>query len=717
MRFVLALVSVVTPGLVLAQIPAPERQKIALALSGGSALGLAHIGVIEYFEEHHIPIDYITGTSMGALVGGFFASGTSASQLEQIALETDWNDLLTTTPRFVSQPVVEKQRWNKPSGTLALRLGRHFSLPSGLSSGESIALLLSRYTAAYSSLDTFDQLPIPFRCVATDLVSGGAVVLDRGSLPKALRASMALPGLFSPVEWGDKVLVDGGLAENLPVEPARVMAPDVVIAVSFEGLHASQFTSLSSVLRQTVNIAVRQNEQRSAALADLVIRVQTGDLSGVDFEEAQQLIRKGYDAAQAEAAQLAKFSLPPRQWEEYLTARRRRIRNLPMKGAVVAVDSPKPAVRRAATRDLFRELGTDAVSKEELEYALSGITAASALPEAYYEWQDQTGESKGYRVELLPRRSTLFLLRPALSFELSSDEPNRSAITVGASVVPLSAYKSRLLGRINVGYDPEIRTEYYHVIDGSPYFISPGISVKRYNVNFYDGTTRFDFQRVRTAGSFRAGVGTGRFAQASLGVQVGYDSYGQPVTANHIRAQSGPFTNLDANWIYNTQDSSTLPTRGTLLEGSLGYSFRRNSFPYLNNHFSAFHPLNGRTSLFVASEQASTIGKEVSFYDQFTYGGIDQLEAYRYQEFHANTLFSARGGAFFRPWKARLWSMEPQLAGWYEVARLDLGISGWQTHQSTSVGAFVASPIGTLRVALSFSERGKVRPRLSIGRF
>ena len=113
MRFVLALVSVVTPGLVLAQIPAPERQKIALALSGGSALGLAHIGVIEYFEEHHIPIDYITGTSMGALVGGFFASGTSASQLEQIALETDWNDLLTTTPRFVSQPVVEKQRWNK----------------------------------------------------------------------------------------------------------------------------------------------------------------------------------------------------------------------------------------------------------------------------------------------------------------------------------------------------------------------------------------------------------------------------------------------------------------------------------------------------------------------------------------------------------------------------------------------------------------------------
>jgi NTE family protein len=717
MRFVLALVSVVTPAVVLAQIPAPERQKIALALSGGSALGLAHIGVIKYFEEHHIPIDYITGTSMGALVGGFFASGTSASQLEQIALGTDWNELLTTNPRFVSQPVVEKQRWNKPSGTLALRLGRHFSLPSGLSSGESIALLLSRYTAAYSNLDTFDRLPIPFRCVATDLVSGAAVVLDRGSLPKALRASMALPGVFSPVEWGDKVLVDGGLAENLPVEPARAMAPDVVIAVSFEGKHASQFTSLSSVLWQTVNIAVRQNEQRSAALADLVIRVQTGDLSAMDFEEAQQLIHKGYDAAQAQAAQLAKFTLPPRQWEQYLTTRRRRIRNLPTKGVVVAVDSPQTAVREAATRDLFRELGTDAVSKDELEYVLSGITAASALPGAYYEWQDQTGELKGYRVELMPRRSTLFLLRPELAFELSSNEPNRSAITMGASVVPLSAYKSRFLGRINVGYDPEIRTEYYHVIHGSPYFVSPGISIKRYNVNFYDGTTSFDFQRVRTAGSFRAGVGTGRFAQASLGIQVGYDSYGQPLTANHIRAQSGPFTNLDANWIYNTQDSSALPTRGTLLEGSLGYSFRRNSFPYLRNDFSTFHPLNGRTSLFVASEQASSFGKEISFYDQFTYGGIGQLEAYRYQEFHANTLFSARGGAFFRPWKARLWSMEPQLAGWYEVARLDLGISGWQTHQSTSVGAFVASPIGTLRVALSFSERGKVRPRLSIGRF
>jgi NTE family protein len=717
MRFVLALVSVVTPAVVLAQTPAPERQKIALALSGGSALGLAHIGVIKYFEEHHIPIDYITGTSMGALVGGFFASGTSASQLQQIALETDWSELLTANPKFISQPVVEKQRWNKSSGTLVLRLGRHFSLPSGLSSGESIALLLSRHTAAYSNLDTFDRLPVPFRCVATDLVSGSAVVLDHGSLPKALRASMALPGVFSPVEWGDKVLVDGGLAENLPVEPARAMAPSVVIAVLFEGKHASQFTSLSSVLRQTVNIAVRQNEQRSAALADLVIRVQTGDLSAVDFEEAQQLIHRGYDAAQAQAAQLARFTLPPRQWEEYLNTRQRRIRNLPTNGVVVAVDSPQPAVRRAATRDLFRELGTDAVSKDELEYAISGITAASALPGAYYEWQDQTGQLKGYRVELLPRRSTLFLFRPELAFELSSNEPNRSAITMGASVVPLSAYKSRLLGRINVGYDPEIRAEYYQVIEGKPYFVSPGISIKRYNINLYDGTMRSDFQRVRAAGSFRAGIGTGRFAQASFGVQVGHDSYSQPVTANNIRTQSGGFTNLDAKWIYNTQDSSVLPTRGTLVEGSLGYSFRRNSFPYLYNHFSAFHPLNGRTSLFIASEQGSSFGKELSFYDQFTYGGIGQLEAYRYQEFHANTLFSARGGALFRPWKARLWSMEPQLAGWYEIARLDLGISGWQTHQSTSVGAFVVSPVGTLRVALSFSERGKVRPRLAIGHF
>ena len=656
---------------------------------------------------------------MGGLVGGFYATGATPADLEKIALEADWSDLSNPTPRFLNQPVVEKRYWSKPNGDLTLRFGHHFSLPTGINSGESLALMFSRQTAAYANLETFDRLPIPFRCVATDLVSANAIVLDRGSLPKALRATMALPGIFTPVEWGDKVLIDGGLVENLPVEPAREMGADVVIAVLLEGEHASvvQLRSLGTVLRQTISIPVLQNERRSASLANLVIRVQTGTFSGTDFEGAAKLIQKGYEAAQANAVELASFALSPEEWEAYLVARQQRIRHLPSESPLVSVISPQPSIQHAAQHEAYRELGASSIPPQRLEYVLAGMTAATGLPGAYYGWQNEVAKPKGYRVEFLPRPGAVVLLRPGVFFQLSSDEPSLAAFRLGGTGIPSATYKSRYIGEINAGYDPGIRAEYYRPFGGTPYFVGPGIFIQRYNEFVYAGPARTDFQRVRAAGSFYAGIGAGRFGQFSVGIQAGYDSYSQPVTTNGVTAHSTGFANPEAAWLYNTQDSGGLPTHGTLLEGSLGYSFRNTPFPYLQNHFSAFHPVHDRVSLFVASDQDSSFGKNLSFYDQFTYGGARELDAYRYQEFRANTLVSAGGGAFFHVFKVRRWSLNPSFAAWYEAARLDLGSQGWQTRQSTSLGTFVPSPVGVVGLTLSFAEDGKARFRFSLGSF
>lgn len=702
-----------------AQTQLPKRQKVALALSGGSALGLAHIGVIKYFEEHRIPIDYVAGTSMGGLVGGFYATGLTSAEIERIAAQIDWSVMLNPNPRFRDQPAVEKQYWNKAVGSLTLRFGQHLALPAGINPGQSLALVFSHYTLAYANLDSFDELPVPFRCVATDLVSGSAVVLDRGSLPQALRATMALPGIFTPVSWDNKVLIDGGLVENLPVEPAREMGAGLVIAVMFEGKRAGaiEFSSLGGILRQTMSIPVRQNERRSAALADMVIRVQTGSLSGTDFDQSATLIQKGYEAAQARGAELARLALSPEEWEAYLAARRQRIRRAPGEGPLVAVFSPQPTVQRYAEQQAHRELGTSPIREQDLEHALDGIVAATGLPGAYYEWQNEAAKPQGYRVEFLRRSGSVLLLRPQFFYQLSPDEPSRGALGLGATVIPEDTYKSRYLGQFNLGYDPGMRGEYYRPFGGNPYFIAPGIFVQRYNDSLYTGPGRSAFQRVRAAGSFIAGAGTGRFAQFSIGVLAGYDSYSQPVTTNGVTARSGGFANLGATWIYNTQDSGGLPSRGTLVEGSLGYSFRNVPFPHLQNHFSAFHPVHPRVSLFAGSDQESSFGKNVSFFDQFPYGGARELDAYRYQEFHANTFVSAGGGAMLRALNIRRWSIKPEFAAWYQVARLDLGSQGWQTHQSTSMGVFIPSPIGTAGLTLSFNENGKARVRLLVGSF
>ncbi len=249
--------------------PPSRRPRVGLVLGGGGALGLAHIGVLRFLEERHIPVDRVTGTSMGGLVAGIYATGRSAADLEKIANNAPWDDFLRSSPKFADRPAAEKQDWNRITGEFTFRFGKRLSLPAGINPGQQLALLLSRETVGYSGLRNFDDLPIPFRCVATDLVSADAFVLQDGSLAKAMRATMALPAIFTPVEWKGRVLIDGGLVNNLPTDVVRDMGADVVIAVVLQGAptDAKQLTTIANILKQSVSVAVLQNERRNVKKA------------------------------------------------------------------------------------------------------------------------------------------------------------------------------------------------------------------------------------------------------------------------------------------------------------------------------------------------------------------------------------------------------------------------------------------------------------------
>jgi NTE family protein len=700
----------------------PDSQKsrrpvIGVALSGGGALGLAHIGVIQYFEEHHIPIDRIAGTSMGGLVGGFYAAGKDSKELKEIVEQADWDTLLSPNPQFREIPVAEKQEWNRSSGTFALRFGKRFSLPSGLNPGEALALLLSRNTAGYPELSSFDDLPTPFRCVATDLVSGDAFVPSSGSLQKAMRATMSLPAVFTPVKWGDRLLVDGGLVQDIPVEVVREMGAEIKIAVSLESpkTKAEQFNSLFSILRQSISVAIMQNERRSISQADLVIPVNTQKYSGTDYTKAADLIRAGYEAANAKAQELARFEVSPEEWAAYKRSRQERTRNAPGEGRVVEVSAPKPSFQQNAEAEFERKLGDGTVSESQLEDVLSGIVISTSVPGASYGWKHSQEGEEGYRVEFIDRPSQNNFVRPSFHFSLSSGEPSQSRLDLALSTVPANTYKSRVLGSVSIGYDPGFRTEFYHPFNGTGFFIAPGALVQRFNVSEYVGPTRTKFVRDRFAATFYGGIGTWRFAQLRLGVETGYDSYSQPITVNGVTAVSHGFANPEAVWIYNTQDAGGLPTSGTRIDGSLGYSFRNTPFPYLRSNFSTFHPLSNRFSVFGLGSADTSFGKNLNFYDQYTVGGQMLLSAYRYQEFHANTAVVGGGGMIIHAPSVRSFSLYPGLAIWYEAGRLDLGAPGWQTHQSTSSGIFFPTPLGAAILGVSFNESGKARFRLSLG--
>ncbi len=268
-------------------------------MSGGGAKGFAHIAVLTVLDSLKIPIDYIAGTSMGGIAGALYSIGYNSHELKKLAFRSDWEEIFTDQPPRRDLPYFQK----KDMGKYQLEFGvEGFELipPSGLIYGQKVSLLFSSLTFPYGDVEDFDQLPIPFRCIAVDLVTGNEVVIGKGPLPKAMRATMAIPTVFSPVEWGDSLLVDGGLVNNLPVDVVKKMGADIVIAVDVEAplKERNELNSALAVLNQTVTMLGIENKRENLKMVDILIRPDIKEFTPADFsnDKIRKIIRRGYDA-------------------------------------------------------------------------------------------------------------------------------------------------------------------------------------------------------------------------------------------------------------------------------------------------------------------------------------------------------------------------------------------------------------------------------------
>ncbi len=277
-----------------------DRPRVGLVLSGGGAKGFAHTGTLRMLDSLQIPVDYIAGTSMGAIAGALYAIGYSGLDLEKLANRTDWQEIFTDQPPRPELPYFQKEETGKYQLTFGLK-GLKPTTPSALIFGQKISLLFTSLTFPYEHITNFDHLPIPFRCVAVDLATGNEVVLKCGSLAKAMRATMSIPSVFSPVEWGDSLLVDGGLVNNLPVDVVKEMGADIVIAVDVGAplLQRQKLGSVISVLEQTMTLVGLDRIRENARKADILIRPNIAAFTSADFDNAkiQGIIQRGNQAA------------------------------------------------------------------------------------------------------------------------------------------------------------------------------------------------------------------------------------------------------------------------------------------------------------------------------------------------------------------------------------------------------------------------------------
>lgn len=297
---------------------APDA-KIGLALSGGGAKGLAHVGVLKVLEEAGVPIDYIAGTSMGSVVGGLYATGYDPERLERMAVDTDWDLLFSDGPDRRVLSMEEKRRDGRYIVSLPLR-NWGVGLPTELIDGQRVVNLLTRLTWPVHHVRDFKTLPIPFVSVATDIETGEAVALDKGHLPHAMLASMAIPTALTPIEINGRLLVDGGVARNLPAEDVRNMGADYVICVNVSTPLETRekLNSLTSILNQTIGFGVWNSIAEQEQECDLLIKPDIGDYSTLDFDEGEALIELGETATRAKldtlqtlAATLNREAAPP----------------------------------------------------------------------------------------------------------------------------------------------------------------------------------------------------------------------------------------------------------------------------------------------------------------------------------------------------------------------------------------------------------------------
>ncbi len=334
---------------------APPQPRIGLALSGGGARGLAHVGVLKVLEEMRIPMACVTGTSMGAIVGGTFAAGRTPEEMEKIVVAANWNDIFRDAPprkeiavrrKFDDYKTLFKPEFGVKDGGLLL--------PKGVIAGVSIESFFRELATPAFGIGDFNKLPIPFRAMATDIETGDSVVLDHGSLSQAMRASMSVPGAIAPVEIDGRLLVDGGIANNLPIDEARRLCGEVIIAVNISTppLKRDEITSALSVTAQLINFLGKQTvdqQIKSLGSNDVLIAPDLGDISAGSFEHSKDAIKAGEEATRAMADKLRRYSLPP---EQYAALRTKQVAESKALGSVdeIRVEGVKrtnPAVAEA----------------------------------------------------------------------------------------------------------------------------------------------------------------------------------------------------------------------------------------------------------------------------------------------------------------------------------------------------------------------------------
>jgi NTE family protein len=642
---------------------AQERPIIGVAFGGGSAKGIAHVGVIRWFEEHRIPIDVASGTSMGGLIGGCYATGMSAAELDQMLETMNWDELFGSS-NFAFKNIRRKADARAYPSRLEFGARRGISPPISLNTGEQVDLLLARVTAPYYGISSFDELPTPFRAVAMDLLSAQQVVLDRGSLAAAMRATMSLPLIFPPVEMDGRILVDGGTMNNVPADVARGMGADVVIAINVGDLSDPKEVkqTLFGLAGSTLSAMMRASTKVGLAEADIVLDVPLVEkgYGSLDWRRSKELIEEGYRAAEAIKDQLLKYAVSDAEYQRWAERRKAARRATLPAPAFVKFDGVTGADERRMAAVLAKHVGRP-LDTSVLQRDLAELSGLDRYESVSWRFVPNDAGEVGLLLRARPKPyAPPFLM---LGVNLENTTSDSFGISVSARYlafdIPASGSELRLDGR--VGSNPALALQWHQPLRRSPFFVAPyaGAVGTTFNVVEEDKVVARYGQSLYKAG-VDVGVNLGAFSDVRLGAYLGRLDANVEIGDPGLPSVSGKAAVAEMVWRFDGQDSPVVPSRGVYTSARLGYTLdgpvidppleTARSSTYLTQFESrgtSFHSIRSDDRLFVSWGLGTSFDGHPLPTDQFRLGQPFRLGAYQIGELNGDHYYLATAGYLY----------------------------------------------------------------------
>ena len=723
--------------------PVPTgRPSIGLALGGGGALAMSEVGVLQWFEEHHIPIDMVAGTSMGCMVGALYSTGHTVDQLKTVMN----GDVFSSVFRFQSAYATRSFRRREDSRDLpnALTVGlKHgVSLRNSLLTDQGLNAFLDREFLRYDDQTDFNSLPIPLRCLATDLTDARTVTFARGNLPDAVRASVSLPGVYRPFEKNGHAFVDGGVLENLPTQTIHAMHADVVLAVSLPlaPVGKGELSSLLGVLQRSFSVAIEADERRSRALANVVLMPDITGFTSTDYLKIGDLAQRGYAAAESQKAALLPYAVSDAEWAKYLAQREARRRG-PM-GPLLHLrvryqgGPPNAAVTRAVEAR-FAPLLNHPIDTTTIDKLLDQVRADGRYDADYaLDFDTPADEAAG---------------RPSILVTVADKNTGPPFLLVGANVEgqtsgvthanvegilldqDLGGYGSELRSRIRLGFDTDLSTEYYRVLPaalnlgGGSLFLAPRAAIVRDPFYIYQNQQRLAERQLQTlGGGLDLGWGNQSTAELRAGWERNRTDWNTLVGSDAGSPYQAPFTlsgsaqRARIQFTYDTEDRALVPRFGLHSITSIGYLYNAVSSPnapYFTTADTYSHEIG--KNVFVMGVQAGTLfDRTVAQPFRFTLGGPLRLSASAIDEYRGTDYFLL-DPAFLH----RIASLPAPLGqslylGFaYEAGQMHAPNTPTVTRQDFLFGIVAETPLGVFTLAPSIGDDGHRKLNFTLGKF